>query len=428
MKNETYKQGGGQAWFLWTLVGVVFVNWLFLFQTSYSIFNEGMAEDIGLTLAQVGTIGAIYTWVFATAQFFSGALLDRLGARTLIPGAIGVMVAGAFVLAYADTYSEVLISQVLMGIGASYGFCGGGFIGGKWFGMAKFGFMFGLVQMSASLGSYFGVEAIVDLLFVQGMSWNTLALYGAWVGLGIFIVAAIFMRDPEPVAKPENGVTGVLKDTGKSLVHVIKNKQVALHAIVGGTLFGVLLGMAVIWFPKLLVAQGFESTEAGSLSALTWIGLAFGAPVFNMISDKIKRRHELIVIGTIAQFAALAYVAFAAEPSYAAIAAAIITFGFMNGAHMLNFSGAADNVEPQYIGTSAAVVNGIMFIIGGLLMALPGNLLTDLSLANWQYALLPFWISGIIATGLSFMIKESYPGRDEKPKIEKGKKLSPAAA
>ena len=93
----------------------------------------------------------------------------RLGARAIIPAAIGIMVVGAFVLANADSYAEVLVSQVLMGIGASCGFCGGGFIGGKWFGMAKFGLMFGLVQMSASLGSYFGVDAIVELLFVDGM-------------------------------------------------------------------------------------------------------------------------------------------------------------------------------------------------------------------------------------------------------------------
>ena len=419
MNTTKYKLGGGRAWFLWTLIGVVFVNWLFLFQTSYSIFNTGMAKDIGLSLTQIGTIGAIYTWVFACAQFFSGALMDRLGARSLIPAAIGIMVVGAFTLAYADSYTEVLVSQVLMGIGASCGFCGGGFIGGKWFGMAKFGLMFGLVQMSASLGSYFGVDAIVKLLFVDGMAWNTLALYGAWVGVAIFAVAAIFMRDPEPVAKPENGIGGVLKDTAGSLVEVIKNKQVAMHSIVGGAMFGVLLGMAVIWFPKMLLAHGFTETEAGSLGALCWIGLAFGAPLFNLISDKMKRRHLPIIVGTVGQFSALAYVVFAVEPSFAAVATAIITFGLMNGAHMLNFSGAADNVEPHHIGTSAAVVNGIMFIIGGFLMALPGELLSDMSLANWQYALMPFWITGVVATIVSLFIAESHPEYVSKAQEEK---------
>ena len=40
-------------------------------------------------------------------------------------------------------------------------------------------------------------------------------------------------------------------------------------------------------------------------------------------------------------------------------------FGFVNAAHMLAFSSAADVVQPSQIGTSAALVNGLMFIVGG---------------------------------------------------------------
>ena len=147
-----------------------------------------------------------------------------------------------------------------------------------------------------------------------------------------------------------------------------------------------------------------------------------------MISDKIAGRKLPIIVGTIGQFSALAYVAFATDPSYIAVAIAIITFGLMNGAHMLNFSGAADNVEPQYIGTSAAVVNGIMFIIGGVLMAMPGELLTDLSLANWQYALTPFWVTGVVATIVAFMIGESHPDHVKDEPTDVAGDALPAAA
>jgi hypothetical protein len=47
-------------------------------------------------------------------------------------------------------------------------------------------------------------------------------------------------------------------------------------------------------------------------------------------------------------------------------------FGFGNSAHMLAFSTAGDVVEPKYIGTSAAIVNGIMFIVGGIMISRPG--------------------------------------------------------
>jgi hypothetical protein len=39
---------------------------------------------------------------------------------------------------------------------------------------------------------------------------------------------------------------------------------------------------------------------------------------------------------------------------------------------MLAFSTAGDVVEPENIGTSAAIVNGTMFILGGMMISRPG--------------------------------------------------------
>lgn len=48
-------------------------------------------------------------------------------------------------------------------------------------------------------------------------------------------------------------------------------------------------------------------------------------------------------------------------------------FGFCNAGHMLNFTAAGDNVPQHLIGTSASIVNGSMFVAGGLLMGLRAN-------------------------------------------------------
>jgi len=49
------------------------------------------------------------------------------------------------------------------------------------------------------------------------------------------------------------------------------------------------------------------------------------------------------------------------------------TFGLLGGSggYMLAFSTAGDLVEPENIGTSAAIVNGIMFIAGGITISRP---------------------------------------------------------
>src|SRR6476620_2290358 len=149
--------GSGFAWWVW-IVAVTFVVYLFSFQTGYSIVNPSVQKDVGLSVAQVATIAAVYTWVFAICQFFGGALLDRLGARKVLPISIALVVIGVFVCANARSYEMLLLSQVIVATGSCTGFVGAGYVGGQWFGMAKFSFMFGLVQVVAALTSAFSVN------------------------------------------------------------------------------------------------------------------------------------------------------------------------------------------------------------------------------------------------------------------------------
>ena len=86
----TSELGGRQAWINWIL-GVLFVVFVFTFQTGYAIASVGMREDLSLTVAQIGVIGSIYTWAFAVAQFVSGSILDRFGIRWVLPMAAAVV-------------------------------------------------------------------------------------------------------------------------------------------------------------------------------------------------------------------------------------------------------------------------------------------------------------------------------------------------
>ena len=88
--------GGARAWFVWALA-VTFVIYYFSFQTGYAIVNSNVQQDIGLSVSQVATVAAVYTWVFALCQFLSGALLDRLGAGRILPVSIALVTIGIFV-------------------------------------------------------------------------------------------------------------------------------------------------------------------------------------------------------------------------------------------------------------------------------------------------------------------------------------------
>ncbi len=407
--------GGARAWGVW-LIAVLFVVYYFSFQTGYSIVNASVQQDVGLTIVQVGIIAALYTWVFAVFQFLSGPLLDRIGARKVLLPAILLVTIGIFVFARAESFSVLLISQAFIALGACAGFVGAGYVGGTWFGWAKFSLMFGLVQFSASLFSAFNQNLMSWALTVE--HWRTLFNYVGGLGIVLLVVAFLWLRDPKPViVSGARGVGAFLASVFRSMAKVSNSPMVWVAAAFGSLAFGVMLALGVVWGPKLMMVRGLEAGTANFASSLLWLGLASGCFITPWVSDKLGRRKLPIIVGMIVQVAALALILYAPPLGVGFNLALCFAFGFGNSVHMLAFSVAADVVEPETIGTSAAIVNGIMFILGGIMISRPGMRiglghtegLIPASLELAQFAARPLIISVSIALIVSLFMRETHP-------------------
>jgi MFS family permease len=407
--------GSAMAWWVWAL-SVTFVVFLFSFQTGYAIVNANVQKDIGLTVAQVGSIAALYTWAFAICQFFGGALLDRLGAHKVLPISIALVTIGIFMFANARSFEMLLLSQVVVAVGSCTGFVGAGYVGGKWFGMAKFSFMFGLVQVVAALTSAFSQNLIG--LALDSMTWRALFNATAVFGIVLTIVGYIYIRDPKPVvADMSGGIGEFFASVVKSMAEVARIGHVWVASLVGALAFGAMLALGVVWMPKLLQVHGLSESTANLGASMLWLGLAAGSAVVPYWSDMIRRRKLPIVLGNAVQLAALLGLLYISGLGATAAIVLCFIFGFANASHMLAFSTAADVVQPSQIGTSAAIVNGIMFILGGILISRPGvriglgleQGIEARSLDLAQYASLPLVVALVIALVISIVMKETYP-------------------
>lgn len=413
IKTTARPLGGVYGWLVWSLA-TIFVVYLFSVQTGYSVVNSDIQKDVGLSGGQVGTIAATYTWVFAICQFFGGALLDRLGARKVLSASIALVTLGVFTFANAQNYEMLLLSQFIMALGACTGFVGAGFVGGKWFGMAAFSFMFGLVQFVASFTSAFTQNMIEFALGFMG--WRTLFNAVGVGGVALFIAGVFYIRDRETVPRRvAGGVVGFVKSVINQLIGVAKIGHVWIASIIGAALFGTMLAGGVVWMPKLLAVQGLSPTMATFGASMLWLGLAVGSVVVVHWSDYIKRRKIPIILGIVGQIVTLGILLYLGHIGTAFALVMCFTFGFSNASHMLTFSTTADVVKPEQIGTSAAIVNGMMFIAGGFLIDAPASrvvsaqALGDKGLDVAQYAAYPLLAALLIALVLSFFMKETYP-------------------
>jgi len=413
--NQTTQHGGAKAWGVWS-IAVAFVSYYFSFQTGYSIVNASVQKDVGLSIAQVGHIAALYTWVMAAFQFLSGPLLDRLGARRVLLPSIGLVALGVFMFANAHSFGMLLMAQALMALGSCSGFVGAGYIGGTWFGWHKFSVMFGLVQFVSSLLAVFSQNLLTwTLSFVP---WRPLFNGAAIGGVVLLGVAIFWLRDAHAVAMPAGHTVGsFLRSVLGSLARVAKVPHVWAAAAFGAMCFGVLLSLGVVWGPKLMMIRGFGRASANLASSLLWLGAGAGSVIMPWLSDRLRRRKLPILIGLVVQLCTLVLLLYVPTKTSSFDMVLCFIFGLGNAAHMLAYSTAADVVAKGTIGTSAAMVSGIMSVVGGVLISRPGMRVSQgleqgvepASLALAQFAGRPLIAGACLALIIALLMRETYP-------------------
>jgi hypothetical protein len=333
----------------------------------------------------------------------------------VLPAAIALVAAGVFVFANAGSYGTLLLSQVIVAIGSCTAFVGAGYIGGQWFGMAKFGVMFALVDLVSALTSAFALNIFEYVL--GSTTWRTLFNAYGVVGLVLFGLSGIYIRNREPVPVAADKGRGFFASVIGDLASVGRVGHVWIASIISAVSFGAMLALGVVWMRKLLMVHGLEPSTAGLVSSLLWFGSAAGNAVFPSWSTSIRSRKVPLIAGgggMLACFLGLLYI-----PTITTPLAAILCFvlGFSSASHMLTFSTVADVMKPSQIGTASAIVNGITFIVGGILISRPGVRIgwgidagiEPKSLAIAQYASVPLLAALVIAFALPFLMKETYP-------------------
>lgn len=419
--------GKVRAWVSW-LLGVSFIVMVFALQTGYAVTNVYVADSLSLSLVQVGLVGSVYTWVFAISQFASGSVLDTFGSKAL-PFACLTVALGAFGFANAPNIHVLLFSQVLIGMGASFGFIGAGFVGGMWFEPIKYGFMFSLVQFFSSGSAVIAQQGIN--YFIEEVQWSDLINSLGLITLVISIILFFFLRDPVQVitARSEQQAWQGFKAFFAKIVHNINEvaaiKDSWINCLIGGATFGTMLALGVVWGPRLLMSAGLSQSEANIATSMSWLGLAVGSPVFAFISDRLRSRKKPMLAACTLQLATIIVLLSITNIDYRMSLLLFFVWGLAAGGSMIPFSIAADLVRPALIGTSAALVNGTQFVVAGLLMAIPGQVLSGEGLVarlalntsgtpatdfeNYRLGLIVYPFALALAICLFLFLKETYP-------------------
>jgi predicted MFS family arabinose efflux permease len=311
--------------------------------------------DLGLSYAGAGTIQTAYFWTYALAQLPIGIVTDRLGARRVMLACTGLLAAGAIAFAASGSYAALLLSRMVVGLGASAVWVPGMLLITQWFPGSERGRAAGLMSAGGGVGGTLGL--IVVPIVAGAVGWR--AAYGLTVApavVTLVLIGALLRRGASAAAPPRRAVEGGLRRV--LAVRALWPLNVNVVFSYGGYF------SFITFLPSFLVrGVGLSQTQAGVVTGLVTAGTIVSWPLAGLLSDRLGRRRPVFLFSQFVSLLALLVFALVAPGmGLATVALTAFATGLLVGGLILPFVMVVDFVPRELAATAAGLTNGACFL------------------------------------------------------------------
>lgn len=417
MKNPINQTNKSYAYpILVILLCASFLFYKYVMQVSPSVMAKDIMQAFNMTGADLGHLAAIYFYSYVVMQLFVGLLVDRYGTRVLASIAILICAAGAYFFSKSQTALHAELSRALMGIGVAFATISYMKMAAVWFNAKQFAFIAGLAATSAMIGAVLGQNPLSQLIETYG--WREAMVICSAIGVLLAILFFLIVRNnPKDYVKTPLEVkeTSSLKS---ELVAVLGNKQNWLLTFYNSFIFAPLAIFGGLWGNLFLIeAYQISKNDAAFLVSFSFVGLAFGAPLIGLFSERFGRRRLIMMVTPLVACLSISLVVYA-HLSFWWVAIGLFLFGFSIGGFILSFAIGRDLNHVALIATFMALINSGDAIFIAVSETLVGKFLDltwdgsmvegarHFSLGSFQqsFAIMPVYF--VLAALLMFFIKE----------------------
>lgn len=370
-------------------------GYAFFHRVAPSVMVSDLMAEFAISGAVLGTLSALYFYPYVLMQVPLGALIDRLGARLLLSAALLIGGVGSVLFALAQSVEIAYLGRILIGIGSAVGFLSSLALAGKWFAPERFAFMAGLVMFFGMISGMLAQGPLA--LFVESFGWRAAMWSLGAFSLLLAILVFIFVKNA-PEEKRE--ITKPPKETWRAMWEGLGRAASTLEvwkvALVASTMSAPMLTLGGLWgTPYFISAYGLEKTHAAFWMSALLLGWAFGAPFAGWLSDRIKQRKKLLMLGSFILTCCMGIMVFLPLPPLWLSIILIILIG-MSGAFMTITFALVREVTPNDISSSVTgIVNSMTVASGAILQPAVG------------FALDQIW-DGSLNEGVRFYSVDSY--------------------
>ncbi len=370
----------------WLLM-LVYYFYQYALRSAPSVMLPQLTEAFGINAFGFASIIGMFYYGYSPFSLITGASLDRLGLKKVIPpGALAVGI-GAILFATGNQ-TAASIGRCLQGAGGAVSIVGAIYIVWRYFPPSKAATLIGAAQMFGMAGGFAGQFAVGPLI-ASGYPWQKFWLITGIAGVLLGIILFFLLPDDTRQNKPENN----LKTTLNSFKIVFRNPQSLLCGFIAAMIFIPTNVFDMVWGVQFLQeGYGLDYGSAVMRAAAVPFGWIIGCPLLGFISDRIGRRKPVIIGGSVILLLGLIWTLYGRANVFPPYSIAVL-IGIASGAGMIPYTVIKEANLSQYSGTATGVCNFINFTFSALMGQLIGWLLVRVSDGSGQFLMKDYRIT-----------------------------------
>jgi sugar phosphate permease len=285
----------------------------------------------------------------------------------------------------------------------------------------------GFTLLAGKIGASLG-QAPLGFL-INAFGWRNALLY-VIVPIGFVLSAGIwyFVKDtpPDGPYKPAVAPDTSVRTLFVHLKDIVIDRHIWALGIYGALMYAPMLVFVDLWgVPFLMKLYDVDKTTAGSITTMFYFGAGIGSPVVALISDYIRLRKLLMIIGAVLSILCNGIIIYMPDIPFSAMYGLLFASGFVFSAQPLIFSSVCQLTPLASNGTAISFTNMIVMMLGLVLQPLVGwfldwiwdgimnNGIPFYTVSDYRFALLSIPFCLFLSMLLMPLIPETFPKEPE---------------
>ncbi|MBL4906599.1 MAG: MFS transporter [Sneathiella sp.] len=355
-----------------------------------------IAAELGITVDRLGFIAAVLFFTSALLQIPNGLLLDRFGPRRLIPVYVGFSILGCFILAFATSYEELLISRMLLGGGFSVTMMSAYVLFAKWYPVERFATVASWMMAASSIGSMIASYPLA--FFIDEFGWRPAYFIVAAFTFMAVIIGILVIKDSPPDYKNSHHQPATLKESIRGFKAILVFPRFFFLLAMGFVAFGPATAILGMWGgPYLESVYGLDGVERGKILLAMVVAIPAGALFFGPLDRRFSSRKKIVLIAVFAEILVFLILGLFDNLPLWSICVLFISIAFLQQ-HYVVLAAHCRAAFPDYlVGRANSTLNMTSIVGVGFMQSLFGWGLTFFPENGYQISFLSIAIILIVA-------------------------------